>query len=78
MGRNGRGVKPKSETSVEITFQYEGKRRRESIPLPPTAANLKRAEQHRAQILYEVSRGTFDYAQVFPLQVRETTRAQNR
>lgn len=66
MGRDGRGVRPKSEKSIEISFQFEGKQRRETIPLPPTAANLKRAEQHRANILYEISRGTFDYAQVFP------------
>lgn len=66
MGRDGRGVKPASKSSIEITFVYRGKRCRERIPLPPTAANLKRAEQHRAAILYEISRGTFDYAQVFP------------
>lgn len=66
MGRDGRGVKSKSEKSIQISFQFEGKQRRETIPLPPTAANLKRAEQHRANILYEISRGTFDYAQVFP------------
>jgi integrase len=66
MGRAGRGVKAGSATSIEISFQYNGKRCRERIPLPPTTANLKRAEQHRANILYEISRGTFDYAQVFP------------
>lgn len=66
MGRDGRGVKPNSEKSIQISFQFEGKQRRETIPLPPTAANLKRAEQHRSAILYEISRGTFDYAQVFP------------
>jgi integrase len=66
MGRVGRGVRSKSESSIEITFQYEGQRCRETIPLPPTTANLKRVELHRANILYEISRGTFDYAQVFP------------
>jgi integrase len=66
MGRDGRGVKPASKSSIEITFVYRGKRCRERIPLPPTAANLKRAEHHRSAILYEISRGTFDYAQVFP------------
>ncbi|MDR5813370.1 DUF3596 domain-containing protein [Caballeronia sp. LZ033] len=66
MGRDGRGVKPASKSSIEISFIYEGKRCRERIPLPPTAANLKKAENHRSAILYEISRGTFDYAQVFP------------
>lgn len=71
MGRDGRGVKAASKSSIEITFVYQGKRCRERIPLPPTTANLKRAENHRAAILYEISRGTFDYAQVFP----DSTRA---
>jgi integrase len=66
MGRNGKGVVARSDKGIEITFQFKGTRCRETIPLPPTAANLKRAEQHRAAILYEISRGTFDYAQVFP------------
>lgn len=66
MGRSGRGVKPASKSSIEITFVYRGKRCRERIPLPPTAANLKRVDQHRSAILYEISRGTFDYAHVFP------------
>ncbi|WP_250533947.1 site-specific integrase [Caballeronia sp. AZ10_KS36] len=73
MGRDGRGVKPISKSSIEITFIYKGKRCRERIPLPPTAANLKRAEHHRAAILYEISRGTFDYAQVFPNSPRAAT-----
>jgi integrase len=75
MGRSGRGVKPASKSSIEITFAYQGKRCRERIPLPPTAANLKRAEQHRANILYEISRGTFDYAQVFPKSIRASDHA---
>lgn len=70
MGRGGSGVKKASASSIEITFQFNGKRCRERIPLPPTAANLKRAENHRANVLYEISRGTFDYAQVFPLSGR--------
>lgn len=66
MGRDGRGVKPASESSIEITFSYRGERCRERVPLKPTPANLKRAEQHRAAILYAISAGTFDYAATFP------------
>jgi integrase len=66
MGRDGRGVKKATATSIEISFIYRGRRCRERIPLPPTAANLKKVENHRAAILYEIERGTFDYAQVFP------------
>jgi len=66
MGRDGRGVKPASSTSIEITFQYQGARCRERIKLEPTPANLKRVERHRAAILDAIENGTFDYAVTFP------------
>jgi integrase len=66
MGRDGRGVKAASESSIEISFMYRGVRCRERVPLKPTAANLKRAEQHRAAILHAISSGTFDYRATFP------------
>ncbi len=70
MGRDRRGVTKASESSIQITFQYRGQRCREKIPLKPTAANLKRAEQHRAAILHAISAGTFDYAATFPHSAR--------
>ncbi|WP_422768438.1 Arm DNA-binding domain-containing protein, partial [Pseudomonas aeruginosa] len=48
MGRDGRGVRAVSDSSIEITFMYRGVRCRERISLKPTATNLKRAEQHKA------------------------------
>lgn len=66
MGRERRGVSPASESSIQISFQYRGVRCREKIPLKPTPANLKRAEQHRAAILHAISTGVFDYAATFP------------
>jgi integrase len=66
MGRARRGVKAATATSIEITFQYNGRRCRERIPLPPTAANLDRAADHVAAIRHEIKQGTFDYKQVFP------------
>lgn len=45
---------------------YRGARCRERVPLKPTPANLKRAEQHRAAILHAITAGTFDYAATFP------------
>ena len=66
MGRDGRGVKGASESSIEITFMYKNQRCRERIALKPTAANLKRAEQHRAAIIYAIDTGSFDYAATFP------------
>lgn len=41
MGRDGRGVKDASESSIEITFMYKGTRCRERIALKPTTANIK-------------------------------------
>lgn len=66
MGRDGRGVKAASESSIEITFMYRGTRCRERVPLKPTPANLKRAEQHRAAILHAIATDSFDYTKTFP------------
>lgn len=66
MGRERRGVTKASESSIQITFQFRGQRCREKIALKPTAANLTRAEQHRAAILHAIAAGTFDYAATFP------------
>lgn len=66
MGRDGRGVRAVSESSIEITFMYRGVRCRERIPLKPTATNLKRAEQHKAAVEHAIANGTFDYAVTFP------------
>ena len=66
MGRDGRGVKAASESSIEISFMYKGTRCRERIPLKPTAANLKRAENHRSAILHAIATDSFDYAATFP------------
>lgn len=66
MGRDGRGIKAASESSIEISFMYRGTRCRERIALKPTAANLKRAENHRAAILHAIATGSFDYRATFP------------
>lgn len=66
MGRDGRGIKAASESSIEISFMYRGTRCRERVALKPTAANLKRAENHRAAILHAIATDSFDYAATFP------------
>jgi len=66
MGRDGRGIKAASESSIEITFMFRGVRCRERLALKPTATNLKRAENHRAAILHAIATDTFDYAATFP------------
>jgi integrase len=66
MGREWRGVKPASASSIEISFQYQGRRCRERIKLEPTPANLKRAERHKIAIEEAIRVGTFDYTKTFP------------
>lgn len=45
---------------------WQGTQCRERLPLEPTPANLKRAEQHKAAVELAIYRGTFDYAATFP------------
>jgi len=66
MGRDGRGVRAASKSSIEITFMYQGQQCKERLSLEPTTANLKRAEQHRAAILHAIDQGVFDYSVTFP------------
>lgn len=66
MARNGTGVRKASENSIQIEFLYNGERCRERIKIKPSAANLRRAELHRQQILDAIETGTFDYATTFP------------
>lgn len=60
------GVRPASNTSIEIDFYFGGKRCRERIKLQPTPANLKKAALHRAAILNSIANGSFDYTVTFP------------
>lgn len=45
---------------------FEGAQCRERLPIEPTPANLKRAEQHKAAIELSIYNGTFDYLATFP------------
>lgn len=61
------GVRAASGSSIEIDFYHpEHGRCRERIKMQPTAANMRRAAQHRAAILDAINAGTFDYAVTFP------------
>ena len=66
MGRDGRGVRAVSDSSIEITFMYRGVRCRERISLKPTATNLKLAERHKIAIEHAIATGVFDYSATFP------------
>ncbi len=60
MDRGFEGVRPASESSIEIGFVFEGRHCVERLRLKPTAANLKRAAERRREILEAIVRG--DYA----------------
>ncbi len=60
------GVRPASESSIEIEFQYRGTLCRERLRLKPSASNLKRASELRAGILRAIAKDEFDYALAFP------------
>nr|WP_233583177.1 DUF3596 domain-containing protein [Candidimonas sp. SYP-B2681] len=60
------GVRPASESSIEIEFLYQGTLWRERLRLKPSAANLKRASDLRAGILDAIEKGEFNYAVTFP------------
>ena len=72
MGRDGRGVRAISDSSIEITFMYRGVRCRERFPLKPSATNLKRAERYKHAIEHDIATGIFDYSATFPNSRRAT------
>ncbi|WP_245945403.1 tyrosine-type recombinase/integrase [Neisseria dentiae] len=45
---------------------YQGRRRWETLKIPPTPANLKYAAKMRAEIIGKIKIGIFDYAEYFP------------
>lgn len=66
MTKGFEGVRPASESSIEIGFIYQGEHCVERLRIKPTAANLQRALRQRAEILEAIERGDFDYAAHFP------------
>ncbi|AWP73353.1 Arm DNA-binding domain-containing protein [Bordetella bronchiseptica] len=51
------GVRPASESSIEISFVYQGRICVRRLRMKPTAANLKRAAEQRAAIVEAIARG---------------------
>lgn len=67
MVRKYTGVEERSETTIEITFQYQNIRCREPLFFPkPSPANLKKASRHREAVLHSIDNNTFEYAVTFP------------
>lgn len=57
------------EASIQISFQWEGRRHKERVCLNPTAANLRAAARLRDEIVSSIRLGKFtldDYALHFP------------
>lgn len=59
------GIEPRAD-SIRITFIWQGERRRETVKIKPTAANLRHCARLRETILHEIGIGSFDYAAHFP------------
>ncbi|AWQ03611.1 Arm DNA-binding domain-containing protein [Bordetella bronchiseptica] len=53
------GVRPASESSIEISFVYQGRICVRRLRMKPTAANLKRAAEQRAAIVEAIARGEY-------------------
>jgi integrase len=51
---------------IRISFNLNGRRHRETLDIPATAANIKYAARLRAEVLNAIERGTFDYTTLFP------------
>lgn len=78
MGRTGkpsdakrppRGVTIRRHENVEslqISFNFRKVQCRETLSIPPTAANIKYAEGLRLEILRKITDGSFRYADYFP------------
>ena len=52
--------------TIQIAFSYNGVECKETLHIPPTKENLRRAEFKRSQILVEIDSGKFNYAEHFP------------
>ncbi|AUL47201.1 integrase [Bordetella trematum] len=61
MSRGFEGVRPASESSIEIGFIFEGRHCVQRLRLKPTAANLKKAALQREAILQAIGRGEFSW-----------------
>lgn len=63
-----KGVRPR-QADIQVWFMWEGKRRFEALPWPPTQANIERAGNLRAEIAQRIRYRAFtwdDYRQHFP------------
>jgi integrase len=64
-GRTGSGVEIR-DTSIRVSFTWRGKRRRETLDLPPSPPNVKFAVRLVEEIKRKIDIDAFDYATYFP------------
>jgi integrase len=57
-------------SSLQVSFSFQGDKRRETLKLEPTRQNIRYAEGLRAEIINRIEKNTFNYAEYFP----QTTR----
>lgn len=56
----------KRGSRLRVTFTWSGQRRRETLDIPVTPANIKYAVRLRAEVQNAIERGTFAYEAFFP------------
>lgn len=66
MNKSYKGVRKKSDSSIEIDFRYKGVRCRETLKLKPTNPNLIYAKNLKGEIENAIAKGTFSYVNYFP------------
>ena len=60
------GVAAAGTSRVRFDFMFDGVRYRPSLPIIPTAMNLRRARAHLEGIKQRITQGTFSFAEEFP------------
>lgn len=60
------GVRPASESSIEIGFWHDGKLCVERLRMKPSPGNLQRAARLREAVLSSIEKGDFDHEKFFP------------
>ena len=63
--KNAKGISVHGN-SLRVSFQYQGKRVRETLALEPTKANINHASRLRSAVMHDIAIGCFDYEKYFP------------
>ena len=72
-GRPGTGVEP-LHGSIRVRYTVRGQRYGETLRMPPTAANIRKAERVMQRVHREIALGTFSRQDYFPKPVEDAER----